>query len=264
MTDAGAYCERVDEQIYNESILERVYNQISKADIIVADMTGRNPNVFYEVGYAHALNKQVILLTQKKKDIPFDLQHYPHIIYEKRIAYLKDELEKRVRWCIENPRQSLSKGEVALEFLVNGQPLASCQTIRVCSQVIQGRLFTFNLNIDVHNVSGHVVEAESFALSLIDLSNAEIANAQLIHVIGSAEVRSILHNTDGQKIVNLKTFPSMFPDAWESVSVGLGVKCESLESVEKWSMILRQFSQVGTKDYPFELDIVEPELSSKT
>jgi nucleoside 2-deoxyribosyltransferase len=80
--DAGAYCERVDEQIFHESILEQVYNQISKADLIVADMTGRNANVFYEVGYAHALNKKTILLTKQSNDMPFDLQHYPHIVYE--------------------------------------------------------------------------------------------------------------------------------------------------------------------------------------
>jgi hypothetical protein len=50
---AGAYCERIDEQIFHESILERVYNQIAKADFIIAEMTGKNVNVFYEVGYAH-------------------------------------------------------------------------------------------------------------------------------------------------------------------------------------------------------------------
>ena len=76
-SDAGAYCERVDEQIYKESIIERIYNQISKADIVIADMTGRNPNVFYEVGYAHALGKTTILLTKDAADIPFDLKHYP-------------------------------------------------------------------------------------------------------------------------------------------------------------------------------------------
>ena len=46
--------ERVDEQIYKEGILERIYRQIESADIIIADMSGQNPNVFYEVGYAHA------------------------------------------------------------------------------------------------------------------------------------------------------------------------------------------------------------------
>ena len=72
---------RVDEQIYQENMLSRIYNQISKADLIVADVTGKNPNVFYEVGYAHALGKKTILMTQDTDDIPFDLKHYPHIVY---------------------------------------------------------------------------------------------------------------------------------------------------------------------------------------
>ena len=69
--DIGAYAERVDEQNFTEGILDRIFNQISKADVIVADMTGKNPNVFYEVGYAHALGKITLLLTQNTDDIPF-------------------------------------------------------------------------------------------------------------------------------------------------------------------------------------------------
>ena len=68
--DVGAYAERLDEQIFTEGMLDRIFNQISKADVIVADMTDRNPNVFYEVGYAHALGKIVLLLTQNSDDIP--------------------------------------------------------------------------------------------------------------------------------------------------------------------------------------------------
>ena len=44
-------------------------------------MTGRNANVFYEVGYAHALGKIVLLLTKNADDIPFDLKHHQHIVY---------------------------------------------------------------------------------------------------------------------------------------------------------------------------------------
>ena len=87
--DGGAYAERVDEQIFTEGILERIFNQINKADIIVADMTGRNANVFYEVGYAHALGKIVLLLTQNADDIPFDLKHKQHIVYAGKIKTLK-------------------------------------------------------------------------------------------------------------------------------------------------------------------------------
>jgi len=95
---AGADCERVDEQIFVENILERVHNQIAKADIIISEMTGRNPNVLYETGYAHALKKQIIFLTQNANDIPFDLNHYPHIVYNGNIMHLKTELVQRLMW----------------------------------------------------------------------------------------------------------------------------------------------------------------------
>ncbi|WP_441256404.1 hypothetical protein AB7Z32_20060 [Bradyrhizobium sp. 482_C4_N1_1] len=55
--ELGIVAERVDEQIFSETMLERIYRQIDAADFIIADMSGRNPNVFYEVGYAHARGK---------------------------------------------------------------------------------------------------------------------------------------------------------------------------------------------------------------
>ena len=105
--ESGAYCERVDEQIFEGSILNRIYNQISKADLIIADMTGRNANVFYEVGYAHALNKSVILLTKSSNDIPFDLKHYTHIIYEGKITELKKDLIPRLKWSLDHPNKHI-------------------------------------------------------------------------------------------------------------------------------------------------------------
>jgi len=103
--DVGAYAERVDEQMFAEGILERIFNQINKADIIVADMTGQNSNVFYEVGYAHALNKIVLLLTQDANDIPFDLKHRTHLVYENSINKLRTALIPRLKWAIEEARR---------------------------------------------------------------------------------------------------------------------------------------------------------------
>jgi hypothetical protein len=115
---AGAYCERVDEQIFLENILERIYSQIIKADIIVAEMTGRNPNVFYETGYAHCLGKRVVLLTQNAEDIPFDLKQYPHVVYGGSIIKLKEQLKRIVRWCVKNP---LDSAEAQYTKLINGE-----------------------------------------------------------------------------------------------------------------------------------------------
>jgi nucleoside 2-deoxyribosyltransferase len=128
--DAGANCERIDEQIYSENILERIYDQIRKADIIISEMTGRNANVFYETGYAHGQGKRVVLLTQEADDIPFDLKPYPHIVYKGSIATLKNELERRMRWYVERltglvETNGLDKDSVGRERPSDMKPLFS-------------------------------------------------------------------------------------------------------------------------------------------
>jgi nucleoside 2-deoxyribosyltransferase len=115
--DMGVVVERVDEQIYDQSMLRQIYDQIYRADIIVADMTGRNPNVFYEVGYAHALQKRVILLTQHSQDIPFNLKHYQHLIYEGDSHLLRQQLKRKLKWSIKHPKKRLSTAE--LEHKIN-------------------------------------------------------------------------------------------------------------------------------------------------
>lgn len=100
--------ERVDEQMFTEGILDRIYRQIDVADIIIADMSGKNPNVFYEVGYAHAKDKMCLLLTNDAADIPFDLKHKRHIVYGS-IQDLRTQLTPELRWAqdrIENVRRS--------------------------------------------------------------------------------------------------------------------------------------------------------------
>lgn len=93
--------ERVDEQIFQEDILNRIYKQIDAADIIIADMSGQNSNVFYEVGYAHAKEKICLLLTSDTKDIPFDLNHHRHIVYGDSISNLRSKLTEELVWAIQ-------------------------------------------------------------------------------------------------------------------------------------------------------------------
>jgi hypothetical protein len=136
--DVGAYAERIDEQIFIEGMLDRIFNQISKADFVVADMTGRNPNVFYEVGYAHALGKIVILLTQDPKDIPFDLQHRQHTVYGGKIDLLRTELQNKFRWALQelkNKEAEILPNDVS--FFINkaqifkGNDLSNIATVNI-------------------------------------------------------------------------------------------------------------------------------------
>jgi hypothetical protein len=79
---AGVQADRVkDRPYFQEGMIERIWGQIENADFIIADLTVKNPNVYYETGYALARGKLSILVTKNPRKIPFDLQNRRHIIY---------------------------------------------------------------------------------------------------------------------------------------------------------------------------------------
>ena len=73
---------RGDDFFTAHSIMGDIWNAMSAARVIIADCTGRNPNVFYEIGLAHAAGKPVILITQNSEDVPFDIRHLRYIQYD--------------------------------------------------------------------------------------------------------------------------------------------------------------------------------------
>ena len=88
---------RADEIFTSKPIIDDIMLNIRRSKFLIADLTDRNPNVFYELGLAHALEKDVILLTQDLNDIPFDLKHYRIIIYQNSISgadKLKNDLKE--------------------------------------------------------------------------------------------------------------------------------------------------------------------------
>lgn len=92
----GIVVERADDIEHNQGILEVILERIAACDVAVADTSGSNPNVFYEVGYCHAQHKPTILITRTGDKIPFDLQGINHIFYD-TIVELRERLEKRLR-----------------------------------------------------------------------------------------------------------------------------------------------------------------------
>ena len=186
--DAGAYCERVDEQIFQESILDRIYNQIAKADLVIADMTGRNPNVFYEVGYAHALNKPTILLTKHADDIPFDLKHFPHIVYEGKITTLKEQLTKRIFWFKENTNASAISTRLPIDIYIGDKNLALGNIVHEFPNfnVIQIQFLLHNISLRVLRTGeyqiGVISELETYAGDSIGIVSNKLPNGKFLHM----------------------------------------------------------------------------------
>ena len=93
-------CERADDKYTNLSIwCKRICKNIRKAKYIIVDTTRRNPNVFYELGFAHAMyNTKAIIITQNIKEAPFDIAEMNHIVYsEKELPGLREELKNAIQ-----------------------------------------------------------------------------------------------------------------------------------------------------------------------
>jgi nucleoside 2-deoxyribosyltransferase len=100
ITECGYKFERADLRFVTEPFLEDIKRQIARAHIVVIDLTGQNPNVYFEAGYAHALKKKVIYISQNVDALPSDVRHLRTLPYSDRISgdvQLSRDLKKAIQ-----------------------------------------------------------------------------------------------------------------------------------------------------------------------
>ncbi|MEP7290118.1 MAG: hypothetical protein ABI947_30585 [Chloroflexota bacterium] len=95
----GLLCERVDQDAFTGGIMEYVRNRIETAAVIIAELTGANPNVYLEVGYAWGKGRPTILLARDEKELHFDVRGQRVLTYE-RIKDLEESLSKELKQMI--------------------------------------------------------------------------------------------------------------------------------------------------------------------
>ena len=87
--------ERADDIEHNDEIVGVIQDKIRSCDIVVADLTDSNANVFYEVGYAHGVERATILICEEGGNIPFDVKSKNIILYPS-IVELRPRLRNRI------------------------------------------------------------------------------------------------------------------------------------------------------------------------
>jgi len=97
---AGFDVVRIDEKAGPGVIFQDIQREIEQAEIVIAEITPANPNVFYELGYAHALGKPTILLAQRDSELPFDIRSFRVVFYNDTIGG-KVEVERSLRRHLE-------------------------------------------------------------------------------------------------------------------------------------------------------------------
>ena len=115
---AGLTAVRADADLFGTGkIMDRIWAGINSAKVLVAELTTRNPNVYYELGLAHALEKPVVLISSNEEDVPFDLQHIRVIYYDVMDPFwgqkLLDKVAENILSAIKNPEEAIFKNAVA-------------------------------------------------------------------------------------------------------------------------------------------------------
>ncbi len=115
---AGLRPVRADHTIFGTGkIMNQVWSGIKGAKVLLAELTTKNPNVFYELGLAHALTKPVVLVSANEDDVPFDL-HYIRVIYYNQTDpfwgnKLMEKVAENVLSAIKNPEEAIFEGGTA-------------------------------------------------------------------------------------------------------------------------------------------------------
>jgi CheY-like chemotaxis protein len=92
----GYRCVRIDQQTFTRSILEQIFQEIENAKLVVFVATDRTPNAFYEAGFAVALKKEVITVTDEYANLPFDIRDRSAIAYGSDTRSVTTQLKSKI------------------------------------------------------------------------------------------------------------------------------------------------------------------------
>lgn len=136
-SDLGIKVLRADKILDPGSIPQQIYDSIRDSLFVIAEISLQNDNVFYELGYAHALNKKAILLSNRQRQLPFDVSVTRTIIYDQNIENWENTLADNLRLTI-NHLYNLSERLIIYD-LQTGQELEGHMN------TISGQLFKLEL-----------------------------------------------------------------------------------------------------------------------
>lgn len=165
-----------------QNILQDIVEGIYQANIVIADLTGLNPNVFYELGLAHAMNKKVIIITQDLGELPFDIKSYRAVEYSllfHKLPVFLDEVKKLLFGAIDN---SVKFGNPVSDFIpdfftkpslsANATDVAESNEKPADSDDDEGKGYLDYITDIIENSNGIKEEIDAMGADIQDMSNS--------------------------------------------------------------------------------------------
>jgi len=122
VAEAGFDVLRADDIRNQRNILADIVQAVGDSDLVIADLSTANPNVYYELGLAHAFGKRVILLAQDIEDVPFDLRSYRVVTYTTHFSRINEAREELKRLALGARDGSVQFGSPVSDFSVISGP----------------------------------------------------------------------------------------------------------------------------------------------
>lgn len=163
----GFHVERGDHSVAIGSILDKIRRQIQIADLVIGDVSGSNPNVFYELGLADAYGAKIILITSGPVDqAPVDIRHLELIAYDlRRHAEFLAELEKAIHSRFFERYSELY--EKALGFLDEFNSVSGRDHEKASREQFQQKVMALEERSGVPDGSDRVAQAEFLLLKVL-------------------------------------------------------------------------------------------------
>lgn len=145
LEELNIICVRGDEIYSKQRIMDDIWESIKSCRFVIAELTGKNPNVLYEIGLAHALGKPVIILTRNSDDVPFDLKDLRYLFYDINDPFWGDNLKKGLKNLI---IKVLESSEID-KYLAGITPIPSSLFPKIKKQITGKKE-----DVKINNISG--------------------------------------------------------------------------------------------------------------
>ncbi len=276
LEEVGYTVTRADSILNQQNILKDIVRGIAEADIVIADLTSLNANVFYEIGIAHTLQIPTVLLSQSSEDIPFDLKPYRVITYSTHFIGAP-QLSQKLKEIGEKAKHGdLGFGNPIVDFLPQRNRIISPTTTENKTALVVGTQASDENEEEEKEILDFIVDTEKTIHELNECMD-EISNATLVvtesFIRGTAELQEIknikspgsamrVHRIATDVATNMIKFAQMvedgqpkFHNAWEALD-------ENTSGIIKFARITSKEDKDGAIGFRSTLERMQLEIQS--
>jgi len=248
----GIKARRADDIARQDFIMSNILDGIAKSEIVIVDITGNNPNVFYELGIAHSLRtRQAIIIITQDEDVsksPFDIRHWSILQYDtKNLPLFRVNLNKKIRDCrnfvdydeyIFGLLKSYAFDGNQIHEFINSSKLINEKKIQlICNILVENTNPTLCDSNELH-------EIYTYLTTLGDIQNGIFKKISWI-------LKTLVYTTEFVLSKHLDTIRNMFLNRWQKENMIV------MNDTDYWELVANICSKIIEKKYKGKEDAIQ-------